>query len=250
MSKYRLVEIPSGPFTRAKVARFTDLSDDVLAHWTKEGLLLPINDATGTGRPKEFDQLEVHKAAALKQMRGFGCNIEALRWFASIIDRGRLIAEESVHFPLHRIWQLGSILSSYNYFLEGKHVAVPESIDGEFVEVPARGLNDIAKYQLHPGGDGDVLQDEVVDAIRIVQKYGSTLDYHAMKVGPSFASEYILDARVNGILLMWPTPSGGWELYEDSDANMSGLRNPPVAGIMIYITRVLRNLWSINERLL
>jgi Predicted transcriptional regulators len=248
MPGYRLIDIPSGPFTRAKVARFADLSDDVLAHWTKEGLLQPINDASGTGRHKEFDQLEVHKASALKQMRGFGCNIDALRWFASIVDRGRMIAEESTHFPLHRIWELGSILSSYNYFLEGKHIAIPESIDGEFVEVPARGLEDIAQYQLR-GGEEKVNQEELADAIRIVMKYRSKLDYQAMKVGPSFSANYIVDPRVNAILLIWPTPNG-WELYEDSDANMSGLRNPPVAGIMIYITRVLRNLWSIHERLI
>lgn len=249
MARVRLVEIPSGPFTRGKVARFTNLSDDVLSHWTKEGLLLPVNDATGTGRHKEFDQLEVQKAAVLKQMREFGCGIDALRWFASIIDRGRLIASESARFPLHKLWELGHLLSCYQSFLSGVRFRVFEEIDGDRVEVPARDISDIARSQLDPGGGKRVEEQEVAEAIRIVETYSSKLDLQAMMVASAFTPEYILDGNVNGILLMWPTP-GGWEVFESSDANMSGLKNPPVAGIMIYITRVLRDLWSINEGLL
>ncbi|APZ98051.1 hypothetical protein BWQ93_05825 [Sphingopyxis sp. QXT-31] len=251
MSRYKIsgATVPTGPFTRGKVARFTGLQDEVLSHWTKEGLLVPINDASGPGRPKEFDQLEVQKAAVLKQMREFGCGIDALKWFASIVDRARVIAAESPLFPLHRIWELAHVRRSTDQFLEGKRVRVWDRVDGDLVDVPAQSLEEIALHHLNPGGGVEAEAAEVAAAVDIVKKYPTSLDFQAMLVGPAFTENYILDRRTNGIFLMWPTPKG-WELYEDSDTNMSGLMKPPLAGIMIYVTRVMRDLWMIDDVLL
>lgn len=234
--------IPTGPFTRSKVTRFTGLADEVIAHWTKEGLLRAISGDSGSGRHKEFDTIEVQKAAILSRMRSLGCGIDALRWFSEVIDIGRTIA---VDLPTQRwgsFYKLGHVLRAYNRFLEGESVSYYVLEDGQGTRMTARSLDDILSDQLERH---DFENGTAAVVKQLTLRHHDDVKYtQAALLFDYLSPEHILDKRVDGIWLAWSTPRG-WRVYEDTDVNMSELRNPPLAGIMIYVTRTLRDLWSV-----
>lgn len=249
--RYLRDQLPKGPFTRAKVGRFTSLSDDVLAHWTKEGLLLPVNESSGPGNPKEFDLLEVNKAAVLAHMRNFGCGVDTLKYFASLVDRGRRLATLSPYFPLGRLWYLASMYADYQSVLNGGRIDIYEEIEGSWVAAPARTLEDVVRKMLDEGAGKKHNEEEVAQAVAAVQQMDGEEDRKAASICDFFSIDSYLDRRVDAIVFAWPTP-GGWKFYQDSDANMSGLQSQaglaPPAGILLYVSKILRRLWSINEQ--
>lgn len=238
---------PEGTFTRSRIAKFTGLGDEVLSHWTKEGLLIPQNDQTsGAGRHKEFDLLEVEKAAALGKMRELGCGMEALKWFSSVFDRGRFLSTLSEFYPIDQLYSVAFAMRSYRQFLAGERVTYREPEFGD--DVPARNIDDCLEIALSGNGyDKEESEARRLVLRSIVQEYHSELDIHAANIMAHFTPESVLDSRVDSVLMIWQTPKG-WDLYEDSACNLSGfMATNPLAGIVLFPTRLMRELWGIKE---
>lgn len=241
--------IPEGAFTRSRVARFTGLSDDVLAHWTKEGLLLPSNDASGAGQHKEFDYIEVQKAALLGNLRNFGCNLDALRWLSSIIDRGRAIAAATEFWPAHRLWELRTPLEFYRRLLAGERVMITDFSNPDHDIVPALTIDDCMQSLLWDWKNESVDQDRLRESLRrILERFNSELDAAACELMPDLVPERFLDTRTDSAFLVW-RERNQWQIFCSSEAsNLSGNDgNRPLAGIIVYVTRILRELWSVKS---
>lgn len=74
-------------FTRQQLGVLTGIADDVLAFWLKEGLLIAQAGGGGRGKHRLFDYPQVHIAAVLNEMRGFGTNIGGLRSLAELLQQ-------------------------------------------------------------------------------------------------------------------------------------------------------------------
>lgn len=246
MARHPLDPFPQGPFTRSSLAKFTGLPDDVLSHWTKEGLLRPLNDdAVGAGRPKEFDRIEVQKAEVLSHMRSFGCGVDTLRWMAAIVDRGRVLAGSWFDYDINNVWELSFPIRSYRRFLAGEPVKFFDHEADAYIR--ARTIEDVLKPHLDGNGwDDDERASRLQNLKNIVAKHHEAIDLHAAEIFSDFSETRILDSRMNSVCLIWPSPLG-WEMFSDSDFNMSGLNNAPPAGIILSITRMFRDLWGISN---
>lgn len=69
-------------YTRQQVANLVGVTDDVMAYWLKQGLLIPTSGGGGRGDHRRFDFVQVNIAAVFAQLREFGSNIGALRSLA------------------------------------------------------------------------------------------------------------------------------------------------------------------------
>jgi len=69
--------------TRQQLGTITGISDDVLAFWIKNGLLVATSGGEGRGSHRRFDGFQANIAAILAEMRNFGINLAGLRSFAT-----------------------------------------------------------------------------------------------------------------------------------------------------------------------
>lgn len=85
-------------YTRQQVAKLVGVSDDVLAYWLKQGLLVPTSGGDGRGDHRRFDFVQVNIAAVFAQLREFGSNIGALRSLADTLQASaKLGAAHQLH---------------------------------------------------------------------------------------------------------------------------------------------------------
>ncbi|MCG7349920.1 helix-turn-helix domain-containing protein [Sphingomonas sp. ACRSK] len=85
-------------FTRQQVAKLVGVSDDMLAYWLKQGLLVPTTGGEGRGSHRRFDFVQVNIAAIFAQIRRFGVNIAGLRSLADLLQAA---AKLGASYELH-----------------------------------------------------------------------------------------------------------------------------------------------------
>jgi DNA-binding transcriptional MerR regulator len=230
----------SGPFTRSRVARLTGLPDDVLAHWTKEGLLRPAEFVGGTGRHKEFSGEEVNKAAILAQLRAFNCSIKTLRWFAGLIDRAYELGRIYEDLPHDKFYLASSVAYLYEKLLRGEDVPVWTGSGNQVVRRFAGSLEDIVASEwreLDKAASAE-LEKLVKDSLN------NPFDRLAITARSDLSAETIIDARTRQVWFIWPD-GDGWHVYSDSDENFTGISEFPKAGIVLHLSRTLREVWAI-----
>lgn len=236
-------QIPPGPFTRSRLVRFTGLTDEVVAHWTKEGLLRPMEQVEGSGRHKSFDSFEVQKAAILRQMRSLGAGIDGLRWLADVIDVARELPQQLPTLPTGSFYKLYHAIRGYRRLQAGESVQVFAWDEPGNDWFSAKTLQDIVRNELERDQVNGPVEAELSAAL--MRGVDDDRVLYAASILDELMPENILDYRFDSVWLIWSTPNG-WHLFQDSDANLSGLKKPPLSAIIVFATRVLRDLWSIS----
>jgi DNA-binding transcriptional MerR regulator len=230
----------SGPFTRSRVARLTGLPDDVLAHWTKEGLLRPADFVGGTGRHKEFSGEEVNKAAILAQLRALNCSIKTLRWFAGLIDRAYELGQLYEELPHHKFYLASSVAYLYEKFLKGEDVPVWMGCGDLVVRRSAGSLEDIVASEWR-----ELDKAASAELERLVKDtLDNPFDRLAISARSDLSAESITDARTRQVWFIW-SEGDDWNVYSDSDENFTGISDFPKAGIVLHLSRILREIWEI-----
>lgn len=117
-------------FTRQQVAKLTGVSDDMLAYWLKQGLLVPTSGGDGRGSHRRFDFVQVNIAAIFGQLRRFGLNVGALRSLADLLQAAaRLGASYKLH-PSN--YSTAAILANgLHRFRAGEEIPIPKHPRGE-----------------------------------------------------------------------------------------------------------------------
>lgn len=224
--------------TRAAVAECTRLPDDVLAYWIKEGLLRPVVDSTGTGRHKFFSRVEVNKVGILANLRNFRCSIQSIRWFASLIDQANQWRGRYPDLTGYQFHRASTLASMYRRLLKGEEVKALGYGTGEYVVMSS--LDDLM------GIDQREHSAEAMASIRqIVQlAVDDQFAIKALKAAADIDEQQLFDYRYRQIWLAWPVGES-WEIYSDTDENLTGIRDWPQAAIFLHITETLRSLWRI-----
>ncbi len=240
-----LTRFPQATFTRGKLARFAGLTDDLAAHWVKEGLLVSVDEGQGAGTHKEFTVFQVNKAAILSFLRKMGCNIASLRWFAETLERGWEIASKYPGVTHKDLWQGASLAYGFKKFEVGEaKVFNPDYSSSKAGSEPSRILAQSREEVI----EGFLLGDERSEyGVQIAEEiYKSPYDHLAIELAADLYNEELLSDR-NGEQAAWLAwPSGeGWRVFSAGDAkNLSGLDEPIDGGILIVVGRLIQKVWN------
>jgi DNA-binding transcriptional MerR regulator len=231
-------------YSRAQMATLTGLSDDVLAHWIKEGLLKPEVSAGGTGRHKAFGPGEVNKAAILGQLRSFNCSISTLRWFAALLDRAQELSARYQEIDPYKFYLIKYSVQLLREFLDGGPALLWVHGEGDApVERRAKSIREILDVN-----ERELSESELAVYHQIVQNHVyNDYDLLALDVASDLAPTSISHPSVGQIWLTWPVDDG-WKIYSDSDENLSGLRDWPHAAILLNISRIIKSVWGLEIR--
>jgi DNA-binding transcriptional MerR regulator len=154
-------------FTRQQVADLVGVSDDLLAYWLKQGLLVPMSGGAGKGRHRRFDFVQVNIAAVYGQLRKFGVNIAALRSLSHLLQSAAEIGRSCKLHPGN--YRSAAILATrLKEFRAGipvmvlvhsaeemppKHLNRHDYIDWIMAKRPATSENEVINLVLGPRDD-------------------------------------------------------------------------------------------------
>lgn len=226
-------------YSRSDIAERVGLPLDVVAHWTKERLLIPETKGEGRGRHHRYSKDQLNKAAIMARLREFGCAIHSLRWFNDIIERSYHLRDCYPEFESVKFWMLHGMARDLRNFEAGLEVKYFDPKAGE--RRPVKSLDEILSAEWRDLGARDIDQLKP-----IVQKHANDRDVLALRIVKDLDDESIYDGNVHQIWLTWPT-ADGWDIYSDSDENISGLSLAdrfPQAAIFLHISTILRALWG------
>ncbi|SFK44057.1 MerR HTH family regulatory protein [Sphingomonas sp. NFR04] len=230
-------------FTRAQVSELTGLSNDVLAHWTKEGILRPADRSTGTGKHKFFRRREVNKVAILSKLREFHCSISTIRWLSERIDQAYAIHDACGGMDPYQLYSAPSITSYLKRFRSG----LPTRRRYRFYDSDSDSIIYAKSEEEIINREDTELSEQEYDIFKriIFERLDDDDAEIVLQIAADLSETAISHQSIRNIWLLWPE-SGGWKLFSDTDENLSGLRLSPPAAIYLHVTRVVRAVWGMK----
>lgn len=236
-------------FTRQQIAELTGISDEVLAFWLKQQLLVAKDEPiSGRGRHKRFGFVQIHIAAILNQLRNFGVNISGLRSVSEILQAAvktgeRVLSDEIDPETFCDATHLENMLQEYKQgqTRHGRIVARNWSEFNSFDDWFAnyiqdnsfrRTLNDsIALFKTLKPGEG-----------RLLELYKGLTDPEHFRRGPDSG-----DGWAEHVFSIAPGPDGDWAIVQYDDDPSSSLKErmaEPVSYISVRVSKLVRDIWQ------
>lgn len=248
-------------YTRQQVANLVGVTDDVMAYWLKQGLLVPTTGGEGRGDHRRFDFVQVNIAAIFAQLRDFGSNIAALRSLADTLQASaRLGADHRLHPSNYST--AAALADKLHQFRNGEPVLIPAHGDDER---PPSGLSwreraDWSQEQRDAANEQEVI-GHILSRPADYDSNSSIIDA-AESMGPNRLTEAQAYAYlVYQVLCPGYTDTFSWllsirpdkpcQIEFGDDANFFGAINsgsPEDFGTAIFlpISGIIRKLWGLK----
>lgn len=236
-------------FTRQQIAELTGISDDVLAFWLKQQLLVA-NDETlsGKGRHKRFGFVQIHIAAILNQLRDFGVNISCLRSVSAILQ--------------------AAVRTGERVFGEVHEYSETISDAGHLEIISERYSRGIKRYKCMEDGVEkyfETFEDYFADYVE-TWNFKTTLDesialFRTLKPGEGHlidlydgltSSDHLKRGNEGGrgwaefVFAIAPSSNEDWTIVayeEDSNSLKEWMAEPP-SYISVRVSKLIRNIWT------
>ncbi len=250
-------------FTRQQVAKLIGVSDDMLAYWLKQGLLVPTSGGDGRGSHRRFDFVQVNIAAVYRELRRFGVNVGALRSLAELLQgAAKLGATYNLHPSNYST--AANLANKLRQFRNGEAVLIPRHKHGDD---PPPGLRGRARSDWRMQDRSAETEDEVVEHV-----VGQWSDYDpvtailaaAEGMGPNRDTEahvyadLVSEARAPGysgayswLLALEPGEPCRIEFGFDGakffDTISAGSPEDFGSGIFIPVSGIFRRIWDMKS---
>lgn len=217
-------------FTRSEICARVGLSDDVLAYWIVQGLIVPVETETGRGKHKRFRFHQINLAALLNELRGFGANIDSLRGLAAKLNDAFAFAET--------LSSEYNVLATIQEYWGMRLRVVDGMIDGHWRNLGYvyRPWEEVREFYLKEGYGGVPIPAEIVEAVE-------RLDWDAA-ADPIFT--YMMLGQVPEKKLHDETGGQHWCFWRDASGNWETRSEAPeqvTSSISVNIDRLFERVW-------
>lgn len=224
-------------FSRQEVQERTGVSDDVLAFWIKQGLLLPLPAAPRAHRRFSYEQL--HIAAVLNGMRSLGANVGVLRSFADAFQKGASLlsntgfSREELHSACTLSWRLEEFRREKQ--VDVYHLLTPEP----FSHRPADTEEEIVEDWL--------IGDRNEGASELLASFAKSLSRQSER-----SLSWLLQLTSSGNLIHPNDVGAHWIAWLDEDSNPHIVSSQavilneldgPMAAFYLPMPKLVANLW-------
>lgn len=242
-------------FSRQQLQLLTEVPDDVLAFWIKQGIIFPVPAPVRAHRRFGFEQ--VHISVVLNAMRSLGANISVLRKFGEALQLG-VDVRRRADLPRPELLVATRIASAVHRYRKGERW---EITGAEYWEAPRpihkfdRQVSE-ALYERAQREPRD--ETDLIASIKAVERNEGDVERaaeFALKLTPQETRglDWWLDLEMPDILsggenfnwvwLAWLDEAGEPRIHDGEDAAPSLTRHMPVAAFYISISRLIRPLW-------
>ncbi len=227
-------------FSRQQVHERTGISDDVLAFWIKQGILLPLPAEPRAHRRFSFEQL--HVAAVINSMRSLGANIGVLRKFSDALQEGFRLIHES-QFDGHALFAAAGLVDSLDRFHSGQRVKIFDLARGPEEEEIAESPDDVVRSWMASDRQDGACAEVAAFSRSLSPAQGRSLYWARLLIDPSHLTHSSADS------LRWVA----WldEEYtpriENANAWLLESGEGPDAAFYIPVSKLVACLWP--ERL-
>ncbi len=239
---------PCDLFTRQKLHEITGISDDVLAYWLKEELLVSVQ--TESRRHRRFSYEQLHIAKVLDALRTLGANISVLRAYSSFLQHGcRLSAvttltRQEAHSLPHLTLQINrfkrgeevEILNPELATYWDKNLNVPDDVQ---TRVLAESIDDIVEHSTIWDRDDD--RHLVASIAKTMSDFDvSSFDLFRELTDPG----HINRGGQEWNWVTWLNAAGEVDYISGEGGNMMTTKRPASAAFWLNVTDLVCELWS------
>ncbi|MDE2561909.1 MAG: MerR family transcriptional regulator [Sphingomonadales bacterium] len=236
-------------FSRQQVQAITAISDDVIAFWIKQGLLIPKPAATRAHRRFGYEQ--IHVAAVLGAFRSLGANVGVLRKFSEAIQEGIRLAESS-RLSYDELRMGYYLAKNLNKFRRGDPITVTDAgwwEDGEAWKSVAASR----KYERPPLDEDDIIAEWMRNnrndktATSEAADFARTLsDTQADRISmwqELCSPEHLARPDISWSWVAWIDEAGNARVSSCENLDADSLRDGPIAAFYLSIARLIRGMW-------
>ncbi|MGI4877560.1 MAG: MerR family transcriptional regulator [Janthinobacterium lividum] len=235
-------------FSRQQMASLTGLPDDVLGYWMREGLLVSLQPETGKGYHRRFDFRQVHLAALLGELWGFGVKVASLKSFAELVNRGIAFADD-YYLKYDEIAVVIRIAYRLQAFRSRMLTWDSDPLIGRVDQLPSDEL-ELIEQVLRDKNPENVRRKFVLHAAEgLLQRHES----RALAIYSDLVREDHLEKRgISGqehlderSLYIWLDSEAKWHIVPPSLIGTLGPKiKSPRSAIVLSVSLIFRQIWS------
>ena len=236
--------------TRQQLGSLAGVSDDVLAFWIKNGLLVAASGGEGKGSHRRFDGYQVSIAAILAELRTFGINLAGLRSFAERLQAATALGKSAECNPM-AFYDAQELRGKIAAFERGEEVLIgePPTVIEDRGEIRAGSLDDIYEYlKAWPGRLNDTFENILAFAKRItpedIRLLNLFLDVHGDAFGRLYRGRLMAQGDASWLAVRQADES--WLILNapDPDTAITVGEDEYCSGIYLLPTRIVRRAWK------